>query len=71
MISRCLAHPAAMAAELFQISVVDDNEPVRESLAGLFESLGHPVEVFSSAESFLICKRDQPGSFELEPPLMP
>jgi len=54
-----------MAAELFQISVVDDNEPVRESLAGLFESLGHPVEVFSSAESFLICKRDQPGSFEL------
>jgi len=35
------------------ISVVDDDESLRESLEGLLRSLGHPVEVFSSAESFL------------------
>jgi FixJ family two-component response regulator len=35
------------------ISVVDDDESLRESLGGLFKSLGHAVEVFSSAESFL------------------
>src|SRR4051794_33846305 len=35
------------------ISVVDDDESVRESLEGLLKSLGHGVAVFSSAESFL------------------
>jgi FixJ family two-component response regulator len=35
------------------ISVVDDDESLRESLEGLLKSLGHAVEVFSSAESFL------------------
>jgi FixJ family two-component response regulator len=35
------------------ISVVDDDESVRESLEGLLKSLGHAVAVFSSAESFL------------------
>ena len=35
------------------ISVVDDDESLRESLEGLLKSLGHGVAVFSSAESFL------------------
>jgi FixJ family two-component response regulator len=35
------------------ISVVDDDESLRESLEGLLKSLGHDVAVFSSAESFL------------------
>jgi FixJ family two-component response regulator len=35
------------------ISVVDDDESLRESLEGLLKSLGHLVAIFSSAESFL------------------
>jgi FixJ family two-component response regulator len=35
------------------ISVVDDDESLRESLEGLLKSLGHHTEVFSSAETFL------------------
>ena len=38
------------------ISVVDDDESLRESLEGLLKSLGHGVAVFSSAESFLSSK---------------
>jgi len=39
--------------ESIYISVVDDDESLRESLEGLLKSLGHKVSVFSSAESFL------------------
>ena len=35
------------------ISVVDDNDSVRESLKGLISSVGFAVEVFPSAEEFL------------------
>jgi FixJ family two-component response regulator len=35
------------------ISVVDDDESIRESLQGLLKSLGYGVEIYSSAESFL------------------
>jgi FixJ family two-component response regulator len=35
------------------ISVVDDNDGVRESLKGLIRSVGFAVEVFPSAEAFL------------------
>ena len=35
------------------ISVVDDDESVRESLDGLFRSFGFGVKVFRSAEAFL------------------
>jgi FixJ family two-component response regulator len=35
------------------ISVVDDDESLRESLEGLLKSLGYGAKVFSSAESFL------------------
>lgn len=35
------------------ISVVDDDESLRESLEGLLKALGYGVKVFSSAESFL------------------
>ena len=35
------------------ISVVDDDESLRESLEGLLKSLGYDTTVFSSAESFL------------------
>jgi FixJ family two-component response regulator len=35
------------------ISVVDDDESIRESLKGLLKALGFAVEVFSSAEAFL------------------
>ena len=35
------------------ISVVDDNDAVRESLKGLIRSVGFAIEVFPSAENFL------------------
>ena len=35
------------------ISVVDDDDSVRESLQSLFRSLGYAVKVFASAEEFL------------------
>ncbi|HZS09041.1 MAG TPA: response regulator transcription factor [Blastocatellia bacterium] len=35
------------------ISVVDDDESVRESLQGLIRSVGFAAEVFASAEAFL------------------
>jgi len=37
----------------YKISVVDDDQSVRRSLESLLKSLGHAVETFSSAESFL------------------
>ena len=36
-----------------KISVVDDDESIRDSLESLLKSLGHSVEKFSSAEGFL------------------
>lgn len=38
---------------LHLISVVDDDDSVRESLQGLIRSLGFKVEVFAFAEEFL------------------
>jgi FixJ family two-component response regulator len=35
------------------IAVVDDDDSVRESLAGLVESVGYEVALFASAEEFL------------------
>lgn len=35
------------------ISVVDDDDSIRESLRGLLESLGFAVETFPSAQQFL------------------
>jgi FixJ family two-component response regulator len=35
------------------ISIVDDNDSVRESLQRLMRSVGFPVNVFASAEEFL------------------
>jgi FixJ family two-component response regulator len=35
------------------ISVVDDDDCIRESLQGLLQSIGFAVETFSSAQSFL------------------
>ncbi len=35
------------------ISVVDDDDSIRESLQGLLESIGFAVETFSSAQAFL------------------
>ena len=35
------------------ISVVDDDDSVRESLGGLIRSVGFAVKVFNSAEAFL------------------
>jgi FixJ family two-component response regulator len=40
-------------AKLHLISVVDDDNSVRESLQGFIRSLGFSVEVFASAEEFL------------------
>ena len=42
---------------MIRISVVDDDESVRESLQGLLASLGHAVETFPSAEAFLGSER--------------
>ena len=35
------------------ISIVDDDEPMREAVKGLMKSLGYRVEVAASAEEFL------------------
>jgi FixJ family two-component response regulator len=40
-------------ANLSLISVVDDDDSVRESLSGLIRSVGFGVMVFASAEEFL------------------
>jgi len=42
--------------DLSLISVVDDDESVRESLLGLLKSLGYSVEAFSSGEGFLVSR---------------
>jgi len=39
--------------DVSSISVVDDDESLRESLEGLLKSMGYSVNVFSSAEVFL------------------
>lgn len=41
-----------MAARLL-VSIVDDDESIRESLPYLLEDLGYAVQAFSSAEGFL------------------
>ena len=43
----------AMTAGRALVSVVDDDESVRESLPDLLRELGYEVEAFSSAEEFL------------------
>jgi FixJ family two-component response regulator len=40
-------------ATLPLISIVDDDDPVRESLRGLLRSVGFRVAMFASAEAFL------------------
>ena len=42
-----------MTAVLSLVSVVDDDESVRESLPDLLRELGFAVQAFSSAEAFL------------------
>jgi FixJ family two-component response regulator len=37
----------------FSISIVDDDESMRESLESLLKSMGFPVSLFPSAEEFL------------------
>jgi FixJ family two-component response regulator len=44
-------------ANLPRISVVDDDDSVRESLGGLIRSVGFGVMVFASAEEFLTSDR--------------
>ena len=44
-------------ASLPLISVVDDDDSVRESLSGLIRSVGFGVMVFASAEEFLSSNR--------------
>ena len=39
--------------DVLLISVVDDDESLRESLEGLLKAMGYTVSVFSSAEGFL------------------
>ena len=41
------------------VSVVDDDQSVRESLAGLLRSVGLGVQVFASAEEFLASEQIQ------------
>lgn len=42
-----------MTTQRSLVSVVDDDESVRESLPGLLHELGFAVEAFASAEAFL------------------
>ena len=45
---------------LFQISVVDDDESVREALCRLLKSVGFAVRAFASAEEYW--NSDKPGN---------
>jgi len=45
---------------LFQISVVDDDESVREALCRLLKSVGFAVRAFASAEEY--SSSDKPGN---------
>jgi FixJ family two-component response regulator len=40
-----------------QISIVDDDESMREAVKGLMKSWGYTAEAFSSAEEFLSSRR--------------
>lgn len=42
-----------MQPDVALISVVDDDDSIRESLQGLLESIGFAVETFPSAQAFL------------------
>jgi FixJ family two-component response regulator len=44
-------------AKKFVISIVDDDESVREGLVGLMQSHGYDVEPFGSAAEFLAAQR--------------
>ena len=44
-----------------QISVVDDDESMREAMRGLMKSLGYTAQAFASAEEFLN-SREAPGT---------
>ena len=46
-------HPEGSATELPLVSVVDDDESVRESLPDLLREFGFATRTFSSAEEFL------------------
>jgi FixJ family two-component response regulator len=48
-----------VVAETIKISIVDDDESMRESIKTLVELNGFSVEGFSSAEEFLLSKRSQ------------
>jgi FixJ family two-component response regulator len=49
----CIGVKYTRMAKVPLISVVDDDESVRESLDGLLRSVGFAVKVFASAEEFL------------------
>src|SRR5262249_61540114 len=45
------------------ISIIDDDEDVREAIAGLMKSRGFTVEAFPSAVDFLACPNFRDASF--------
>ena len=54
------------------VSVVDDNESVRESLPDLLREFGYSAQVFSSAEAFLASEYvDQTGCLILDVSMPP
>src|SRR5258705_921646 len=48
-----LINPVIWASKPPRISIVDDDESVREAIRSLMDSVGFGTEVFSSAEDFL------------------
>ena len=48
-----MAHPLTVMTKRSLVSVVDDDESVRESLPDLLREFGFAAEAFSSAEAFL------------------
>ena len=48
-----MRHEKTMTTTRLLVSVVDDDESVRESLPGLLKEFGFPTQTFSSAEEFL------------------
>jgi FixJ family two-component response regulator len=55
-----------MAAAGFDVSVIDDDEPVRKSLQRLLRSVGLRVDTFASAEDYLLEPERNPGCLLLD-----
>lgn len=62
-----MRHPVSSGEPPSVVFVVDDDPSVRESIRSLLRSVGHSVQVFDTAQAFLVGERiDAPGCLILD-----